>query len=327
MTEINKKLLALIIDNKNLKEISEELNLSPKQVCRRLDSLKNSGYNIEYTLLDSGTIEYDITHRPILSAVHSVKMKLVKKPYNFKAMVISDLHIGNNDDNLGRLNTIYEYCAQNGINIIINTGDLIDGLNTYPQYLQPFDQVEYLIKKHPYDKNILNIVCFGNHDATLLTKFGLDVSKLLCYERPDFISLGYGDSIINILQEQIFLRHLVGHNITRKKAFSLNSVQGKLILRGHSHKMAIRTEEENYILNIPTLSDVMTDSKNTLPGAVVLEISFNENGYWTNIHVEHLTVLDRIFLMNEIDFQVKNHRFPKTLDTELTKNMPVKTLR
>ena len=46
MTEINQRLLKLITEDKTLNEISNELNLSNKQIMNRLRTIENNGYNL-----------------------------------------------------------------------------------------------------------------------------------------------------------------------------------------------------------------------------------------------------------------------------------------
>lgn len=58
MTEINQQLLQLILNGASTKEILQTLNITPKQLKIRLETLKREGYGFEYQVSDNGLITY-----------------------------------------------------------------------------------------------------------------------------------------------------------------------------------------------------------------------------------------------------------------------------
>ena len=73
-----------------------------------------------------------------------------------KFLLISDLHFGNELENLKLIDRAYNYCIKNGINIILCGGDFIDGSFSKgsQKITDLYDQIEYFIKNYPQDKNI-----------------------------------------------------------------------------------------------------------------------------------------------------------------------------
>jgi len=306
MTDINKYLLGLIKDGKTSLEISDIMGLTPKQIHRRLESIKNAGYNLEKTVLDDGTFEYDIVKDFCESKTHTTKLKLVKNVKKTQVMVVSDIHVGSIKDAFYRMDKVYEYCASKGINVIVNTGDIIDNVNhRRKSYLKTNEeQIEHLVSNHPYDKNIINIVCFGNHDYNPLVTEGLDVSSVLTSQRPDFVSLGYGFGIINVGNSQIITSHKIENVISLD--YSLKELSGKLILNGHTHNKGFFTSKNRCRLNVPTLSDIAISTKPSLPGAIVLDLHFNKFNQLDLVDMNHLVMTDSLHFVGTDRFRFDN---------------------
>ena len=176
MTEINSKILELIKQNKSLNEISQELSLSHKQIYQRLQSIKNNGYNITPKYYYTGDIKYKINKT--LDRNENISIITTNLDQEIELMAISDLHIGCTLQRLDSIDKIYNYCVLNNIHTIINCGDLINGSFGNKNIVNDYEkQIQYFIKNYPYDKNILNYTCLGNHDIDCLKKNGLDLKK------------------------------------------------------------------------------------------------------------------------------------------------------
>lgn len=292
MTNTNEKLLEFIRQGSNLNELAAALNLSKKQIFNRLNSIKYEGYNIGVDVLDTGSLSYHIINDTFLKSSHSAKLKLSKN--SMRLMIISDLHIGSALDNIDRLNLIYEYCANNDIHIIINCGDLIDGTIGGEKRIKDVnEQIEEVISKHPFDNNIMNFVCFGNHDYSTLYA-GIDIEKILLKNRQDFMPLGYGYGLINVGNTQIILNHYIKAvpiNLERQEIYN-----GKIVLAGHKHRMKTSSSRYKLCINVPTLSDIIFPEKPSLPGAIDMNVTFNEARQFECAKFSHLIVTDKIYL-------------------------------
>lgn len=295
MTQINEKIFNLLINGYTLNEISDILNLTVKQIHKRIISMQNAGFLLTPEIFTDGEIKYNQTLYLPEIKTNTTDLKLTDN--NFKAMLISDLHIGNEKQNLSYLEKIYDLCKKENINIIINAGDIIDGSVTQGNQIisDTNKQIEYVIKKYPYDKNILNLICFGNHDYDALQKTGRCVKTALEYARPDFISLGYGLGIINLANDQI----IVTHKIT---SLPFQPLTNKLILSGHHHKIAFTEKEDSFLVNIPTLSDLCFNQKHKIPGAIIMNLSLNKDGIIKEGFFEVLLINSKIYTVSENHF-------------------------
>ena len=320
MTDINQKILDLILEGKTTIQIMETLNLSHKQLKIRLDSIKNSGYTLSYNVSDTGKVKYDVLKNIALALTNTLTIHLEKDPFTFTALVDSDFHIGHPKDNSQRINELYEYAAKEDINIIINCGDIIDGCCEGQEEAIIKKQVEKLIEIHPYDKSILNLVCFGNHDYSPLERYGIDISKIICYERPDFISLGFGTSLINIKNGQIIISHPVKHAKTHQNyKWSKEFLERKIILKGHGHHSYTKTSDQKCIIKVPTLSDIIHSQYSTMPGALKLTVEINEEGQFSIVNIENLIFIDGIKTASFTKHELEGKQKQLTEDKILTR--------
>ena len=258
MTEINKQILELINKNISLNELIKLTGLSNKQLYHRLNVLKNQGFNIERKYYYNGDITYQLTNQII---DETPAILTTKKDEIFEAVLISDLHITNECERLDLLNKVYEFCAKQGINIIINSGDLIDGARGVGiKKIELIEkQIEYMLKVYPYDKNILNFLCLGNHDYDTLQINAIDLSAIINNKRHDIVSLGYEIGKINIKNDTLIVTHPLS-GPCRKHRKKLNDMfKNSLILCGHRHTMKCSFHSNNSFVYIPSLSDLKYD--------------------------------------------------------------------
>lgn len=296
MTEKNKLLIDLLLQNKTLNEIKEALKESPKQIQKRLISLKGKGYVFDPNYNDNGNITYTLEKEITQTLENTITIN--PKENKIKVMTISDIHIGNELENLKLLDTVYRHCLDNDIHIIFNCGDTIDGTHSYRKQLitDPKKQAEKLIKKHPYDKEILNFICFGNHEASALYDQGFNIKEVLKNSRPDLIPVGYGLGIINILEEQIILKHNI-------EDLRFGPTPHKLILCGHTHKLAYKMQRDSITVLVPPLSDLCFNGQNH-PGALQMELTFANNDLLSKIRFSHYKVDEnKTDLMSETDME------------------------
>ena len=171
---------------------------------------------------------------------------------------------------------VYDYASKNNIHIIFNCGDLLEGIHTCDRrnINNIHDQIEYTIQKYPYDKDICNIVVFGNHDYHAFHHMGLDISKKIKNIRHDIIPLGFGQGYVNIKKEKILLQHELC-------AVNLSPIddKAKLALIGHGHMMKTKIYD-NLLLCLPSLSRVCPDkTKENIPSFVDLELHFTRDNF------------------------------------------------
>lgn len=300
MSDLTLKLLNLIKEGKTTNEIAEALNLSNKQLYNLITTIRNKGFDFERKYYYNGEIIYKPRNSFIYPAINEKTLITTPNDQDITMMVISDLHIGCEEERLDLLNKVYDYCVQEGIHIIINCGDLIDG--TFGQNNKKYDniieQIDYLLKVYPFDKSILNYTLLGNHDLSALQNVGLDISIILQSYRHDIIPLGYGTGKINIKNDNIIVKHQLFNGKPQ-----IDDFKQKLILKGHSHQMRVLTSNNNCIIYIPSLSNVNVSTENILPTATKLTLNFT-NGIFKTGTIKQLLISDKIYSLNEFSFQI-----------------------
>lgn len=299
LSRINQKLLELIVENKSLEEIGLILNLSKKQIKNRLIMLKNQGFNIQRNFYYNGQTRYVLSKElpTNMITIFDVDSDL------FRAVAISDLHIGSKLDNLNYLKMVYEYCLNNDIHIIINGGDLIQGTLGPRKFSKVEAQIEYLLENYPYDEAILNFITLGNHDSDLLKTTGLDLHQILLDQREDLISLGYGINKLKIGDDKITLAHI---------AADLRSVSARLKITGHGHRFQFKVKHHEPTLFLPTLSDEIKDG--FLPGMVEINLIMEKDVFKKAIFRHFIIQKSQILPASNVVYNFPD--YPKCLKKE-----------
>ena len=119
MTNTNQLILDLITKNASVNEITSMTGLSHKQLFHRMNMLKIKGYDFKRKYYYNGDICYEMLKGFNDNNPNEVTILTSKKDTQFKALLISDLHLGNIDDTPELLYEVYNYCSKEGINIIL----------------------------------------------------------------------------------------------------------------------------------------------------------------------------------------------------------------
>lgn len=271
MTDKNTYLLELIDKNYSNEDICKELNITKKQLKRRIESIKYDGYNIDKRYSYNGTYRYYLNREPYKNNKTSIK----DIDNYFRSILISDTHLGNARSNIEYIYKMYEYCLKNNINIVFHLGDLFDGI--FQSKLNHKEQINYFLNEYPKEDNILTFMAFGNHEEEFLVDSGLNLKAILEKEREDIVPLGYGLSTIDISGNNIFINH--------QKFFPLDH---GLKIQGHSHRYRFYGNSKSPIIVVPTLSDYLHTSD--YPGALDMEIKLDNNLKFDKLALKHLTI-------------------------------------
>lgn len=297
MTEINQKILDMVKQKKSIEEISNAVNLSYKQIYNRISSLDNQGYIINKAYNTDGTLYYTLGNDNCYHLNNS--FELFNNQSEIKFLVISDLHIGNVISDEEAINTVYDYCAKNGIHVIINCGDILDGAFSKTECFIPVEeQVEYLIKNYPFDKSIFNLYTPGDHDESLSYRENISLFTALGKRRHDIcpISLSNSamkDNIINLNNNRIMVTH-------KASVYEENdSVNMRLHLVGHNHtsKTIFEVNESNRItprIMVPPLARKSIEGETSIPRAIELTIYLNDK-----LNFKHVLKRDLLILNNK----------------------------
>ena len=295
----------LILEDKTNKEICQTLNISQQQLSNYLLNLKNKGVRNIRKYYSDGSIKYQtVSSMGSLNNYNynkTIQDKTIITDDNetsMKILVISDLHFGNKLERLDLVDRAYNYCAKNGINIILCGGDLIDGdfSKKNQKITDLYKQVEYFLKNYPYDRNILTFSVAGNHDASILYKSFLDIIEACNNFRHDIIVGGYNNTVINIKNDKVHLYHHIEGGIIRK-------TNAPIILHGHSHEFLIDRTSTTLNIAIPALCDI----KQMMPSVLELQLKFN-NGYISDTIIKHIYFAEQDIVLGEHMFGLPKGR-------------------
>lgn len=286
MAEIMIKLLELINSEYTLDDISLVTGLSYRQIYNYLTILSNKGFEFERKYYSTGDILYRL-RKELVTSNNAINLYTGNDEKVFRALLISDLHLGNKLQRVDYINLIFEYCIRENIHIILCGGDFIDGyLGRDKLYSDGEEQIKQALSDYPVIRNILTFTVLGDHDYSVLNSTGQNFMRIINNYRHDIIPVGYGQGSINLKNDKVYLCH----NLSRYK-INLPAIGGKsIVFSGHSHKMQTFMRDDNYLqLSIPLLCDLYDD--NRLPGAVKAELTFN-NGVIIKGAFEQLAIID-----------------------------------
>ena len=295
MTELNKLALELLKQHKSIKEISCLLNITEKQVYTRIKQIIGYGYNLKPEYICNSDIHYIIDRKYNNKNNNSIRINMLNDS-EFRCIIISDTHIGNIGYDMDLLKIVYEYAAKNNIHIIFNCGDVIDGVHsTSPRILTSLEsQINTLIKKHPYDKDINVFMVLGNHDLHSLFFDGIDILKIISKYRYDIVPIGYGKGIVNLKKDSILFQHEL--SIDKNPDITTNS---KLIISGHGHMMKTKIFDDGMLLCAPALSRATSDKKMlVIPGFIDLRIEFNKDKF-DYMEAKHFVINPNVYEISE----------------------------
>lgn len=301
MVEESYKIIKYISEGKTCNEICSLLNISNKQLYNRLSLLKRSGYYFDRNYFYDGNIIYTLKN-PFENNSTNYYINNGDSVEEYKIMLISDTHLGNNRDSIYALDDVFETCIKENINIIFHIGDFFDGI--YNEIKDPkaygIAQISYGLNNYPFDKNILTFLCLGNHDSTFYLEKGIDVSKIISDRRHDIIPIGYGYGTVSIDDIEFILKHAIDRIGLRYPKLNDNHI----ILKGHSHKFKV-TESPNLLtISVPSLSNVNVVNALGYPSYVIMNIK-KEGNFITMCHFEqYIYINDKFIKSSEINYNL-----------------------
>ena len=277
MNQLN-ELKKLINKEYTVRNMCIELKIDPAELYFLVDQLKKEGlYYYPKTDLDAET-------KLTLKKENSdADLSFRVSDGEFSFLVISDPHIGSIYDAPHRFKLVNDFLNEHEINMLVNTGDLIDGPvhedQSLPRRIERLDdQVYEFADLYPYMVGT-NVVVLGDHDLKYKNKEGISANKLLRGVRPDLRVFSSGSGIININNNKI----LVAHN-TKDPRVIQRITNDMIVISGHSHAYYNNTlySPNKPIIRIvsPSMSDLPTYN-NKVPGFLKFNLSFDANILYT----------------------------------------------
>jgi hypothetical protein len=309
-------------DSHSLLEIAEYFNVPPKAVKQMLVKMKKQHYNIideEGSQIGLGT---DMNVGPV---THPFDPKMWQGEV-MKFGFTSDNHLCNYNSREDVLNCLYDIFEDEGIQIVFNGGNMVDGEFRYNKNeLHTFgctNQLRYCAQNFPYRKGITTKFVVGDdHEGWYVQREGINVGEHLVELRKkeghnDFQYLGYGEADLLLSDpsepDKSWLRLVhAGGGTAYATSYTVQklveSYQGgekpKIILVGHYHKMDYSYPREVHAVQLGTTCDqtlFMRKQKiQAHVGGGTIEVRRDKMGIINRVKVEYITFFDKEFYIGK----------------------------
>ena len=285
MEQLLSKFKEYVIKKKNPKIsiVAKELDIQEYEVYGLVEMLKKQGYLFD--IIDNRIKKV----KPIKeNDIYEVKSNLD----HLKFLMISDTHLASKYDRIDILRYLYQEAEDKGVNYILHSGDLTEGLSGRPQ--QQFElkelsytgQRDYVIDKYP-QSNIPTYMISGNHDLWWVKQCGADIVNDICKQRDDLIYLGSDCEDLKIGKLKIRLYHGKGGQ-AYAKSYKLQKYLDTIPLEerphilqtGHIHQAFYMKQDKTHCFQTSCLQDLTPYERSQ---------GFNNDKsvWWTDVYMDN----------------------------------------
>lgn len=184
-------------DEATVDELADHADVSPRRVRGALERLGHAGYRVGA----EGA-------RVVLERVPPERLNLHTALFDgdtLRVGVVSDTHVGANEEALDELHLAYDIFAREGIAEVWHAGDWGTGVGMFRTHHAESkvhtaeDQVDYLVDNYPARPGIVTKGISGNHDLEgEFGRIGFDPVAALANRRPDIEYLGAYDAWLEL---------------------------------------------------------------------------------------------------------------------------------
>lgn len=285
MEQLLSKFKEYVIKKKNPKIsiVAKELDIQEYEVYGLVEMLKKQGYLFD--IIDNRIKKV----KPIKeNDIYEVKSNLD----HLKFLMISDTHLASKYDRVDILRYLYQEAEDKGVNYILHSGDLTEGLSGRSQQLFELKELsytgqrDYVIDKYP-ESNIPTYMISGNHDLWWVKQCGADIVNDICKQRDDLIYLGSDCEDLKIGKLKIRLYHGKGGQ-AYAKSYKLQKYLDTIPLQerphilqtGHIHQAFYMKQDKTHCFQTSCLQDLTPYERSQ---------GFNNDKsvWWTDVYTDN----------------------------------------
>lgn len=240
-------------------KVAKDLELEEYQIYGLVEMLKKKGYLFD--ILDDRIVKI----KPMKeNGIYEIPNNLD----HLKLLLISDTHLGSKYDRLDILRYLYNKAEDIGVNYVLHSGDLTEGVSGRPQQLYELressytGQRDYVVDKYP-KSDIPTYIISGNHDLWWVKKCGSDIVKDICDCREDLHYLGSDCEDLRIGKLKIRLYHGKGGSAYAKSyklQKYLDSIPPEerphILQTGHVHNAFFMKQGDTHCYQTSCLQDL-----------------------------------------------------------------------
>ena len=243
----------------SISQVIKELEIEKYELLGLIEVLKQQGYVFE--------VQGDkiVKNKPIKeNDVYQVPSNLE----HLKLLLISDTHLGSKYDRLDILRYLYDKADADGVNYILHSGDVTEGLSSRPQQIHDLKEAsytgqrDYVIEKYP-KSNIPTYMIAGNHDLWWIKQCGADIVQDICNNRDDLHYLGSDCEDLKIGKLKLRIRHGAGGNAYARSyriQKYLDSIPAEelphILQTGHIHQAFYMKQGKTHCFQTSCLQDL-----------------------------------------------------------------------
>ena len=285
MVELLEKFKEYLGKKKNpyVKSICKDLDLEEYQVYGLVDMLKREGYL------------FDIIDNKIVKVKPIKDNGVYKIPNNLdhiKLLLISDTHLASKYDRVDILRYLYKKAEDSGVNYVLHSGDLTEGVSNRPQQIYELKessyigQRDYVVEKYPHS-TIPTYIIAGNHDYWWIKRCGADIVKDICDKREDLHYLGSDCEDIKIGKLKIRLYHGNG-GVTYARSYRmqkyLDSIPPEerphILQMGHTHQAFYMKQGNTHCFQTSCLQDLTPFERS-------MGFNNDKSCWWVNVTMDN----------------------------------------
>ena len=261
MEELLSKLQELLLKKKKptVETIMRELDIEEYEVYGLVDFMKKQGACVD--IIDGRLTK-------VMSIKENDTYKVPNIQDHIKLLLISDTHLASKFDRVDILRYLYEKAEDNGVDYILHSGDLCEGVSGRPQQLYELKensytgQRDYVIDKYPHS-DIPTYIIAGNHDYWWIKQCGADIVRDICKQREDLIYLGSDCEDLQIGKLLVRMRH-GSQGISYAKSYRLqkylDSIPSEelphILQMGHIHQAFYLKQGKTHCFQTSCLQDL-----------------------------------------------------------------------
>lgn len=212
---------------------------------------------------------------------------------------IGDTQLGSRYENLALLNAAYDVFADEGIDLVLHPGDLLDGEKMYRGHEYELHthgsdaQVAYCVKEYPYREGVETDFILGNHDRSFWKHSGTDIGLQIDRQREDMVYLGMGEADVTLSCDvgDVVVRlshpgkgtsYAISYQVQKYVEALTGGHKPNMLLVGHYHK-----QEHIFYRNIQTCQTGCAQHQTpfmrernlaAMQGFYIIELTVNEMG-------------------------------------------------
>ncbi len=235
-----------------LSNLSDKFDCGVSKIKAIIEDLRNEGFNISVDESGLALQTSNIGKRPPTV----IDNKFTEGKWT-KVGFVTDNHLGSNYERLDVLNALYERFAKEGIEVVYNAGNMIDGeakFNRFDIHKHGMEaQCRYMAEVYPQIKGMKTLFITGDdHEGWYTQREGVEIGRFMqkiCmdYARSDMVYLGHmehdielkapkGSAMLRIVHPGMGSAYAISY--TSQKLVETYSPGEKpaILLMGHYHK-------------------------------------------------------------------------------------------